>query len=173
MAGHPTNPAIVAQASELWAKGLTATAVAQAVGLSRNAICGLAHKHRDLFPHKTTRVQKQATAPQITPPAAKAKAFEPVRTSAPVPPPRRDAWHPLPDTTPVAMMRVCGCRWPVESEDDRFVRAATYFCNEPRQMKPDRFGKLKQSNYCATHAAMSVGAGTPSERASDLVLARA
>ena len=172
MGAPRVSEAIVSAAAELWAKGLSAEAIGAQVGKTKNAICSIARKRRALFPERVSRTDRRTIAPKIV--KTPVKPVEPVRrTSTPVPPPKADAWLPLPATTPVGLMRVCGCRWPVESEDDRFVRASTYFCDAPRHMKPDRFGKLKQSSYCATHDAMSVGSGTPSERSAVQELARA
>lgn len=40
------------QASNLWNDGQSAETIAAALGVSRSAVCGMAHRRRDLFPKK-------------------------------------------------------------------------------------------------------------------------
>jgi hypothetical protein len=181
----------IADAVRLWSEGQTAHQLAAHFGRDLTVIYAMITRNREQFPRKEAgpkvgtkhtkprkaKEPKVAKAPRERKdrPAPKVRAPKPVAQPKPVPvaviapvlPPKADSWKPLPDTNPAGLMRLCGCRWPVECEDDRFVKAATYFCNEPRTWKTSKYGKAKLSSYCATHDAMSVGVGTLSERAAE------
>jgi hypothetical protein len=177
----------IAKAVEIWNAGGRGEDISDRLAVGLSSVRAVISRNRDRFSRrkdmlaqtgmmhppraKTVKAKKPKAGPRAAKPkqAPKAPATpKPAPVAAPIgeaaPVPKAMAFHPLPGTSPASLMRVCGCRWPVECEDDRFVKAATYFCNEPRMVKADRYGRQKQSSYCATHDALSVGAGTISER---------
>jgi len=149
----------------LWAAGMSCASIAaQIEGATKNSVIGRAHR-LDLPPHQTGRVhvEKQPRAPRQAstrkPGRAKPASQFPrlavwtrMDPGVPVIPTylhKSKAWLALPGSMPETLVDVEGCRWPI-GEDRPYT-----FCACPQQAG---------SSYCATHAALSAGRGTQSER---------
>lgn len=157
------------EASKLWADGLSASQIADRMGLvSRNTVIGIASRNRKLFP------KREKTAPRSNVPQRQRK-FKPYpmieRSNVPMLFKRRKvkeafeivARKPKPPTPPVESrapydaaslhkplldLQANECRWPVGHGNHGHL-----FC-----------GHEASGPYCAHHKARSVGQGTYSER---------
>ena len=153
----------------LWAEGLSCAAIAAKIeGATRNAIIGKAHRlnlptrptgfnnaKRTPSPPRAPRPpRKPAKRKPATKPSGRLAVWTRLEPTVPVIPTylsKSPAWLPLPGTEPKTIMDLAAhdCRWPI-GEDRPYT-----FCGCPQQAG---------SSYCATHAAMSAGEGTQSER---------
>lgn len=147
------------------ARGLSSTQIACACSdefgerMSRNAIIGIIHR-KGLRPPQlrgTTHPQQRRF---VVP------APVPARVTAPAPPPmervyalpREAVFKPLPGAEPVSLMRLTStcCRWPIDADD-----GPTLYCGQTQTNA--------SISYCATHAELACGRGTPAERAATRV----
>jgi GcrA cell cycle regulator len=138
-------------AAERWKEGDSANTIARIVGVSRNAVIGVAHRRRDLFPERLP--------PESTKNYVMARRIEKTRRDAeaaraeeqPWAPPKRAEYIPGLDAltapsddchgpgNPVQLMLLTSttCRWPVSGQG-----AATLFCGS---------GIDRDRIYCDAH----------------------
>lgn len=148
----------VATAIELWQTNLPVSVMAAQLGTTKSALIGFAFRNRDQFPIKC-KFEGMRRRPGYTPrkpPGVKverrAKAEKPAKVVAAI------LTAPEPFLKQLFEMESNECRWPVDGD-----RAATRFCcHDVAQGKP----------YCGFHQRLSVGNGTPSERAAHRISKR-
>jgi GcrA cell cycle regulator len=138
----------------MWAEGHSASQIGLVLGVTRNAVIGVAHRRKwvkHLTPHATgpkprkprpSRAGNPFNRPKTprTPPTV--KAVLPVT----MPPTLATAWK-----LPLTVLYPGDCRWPVGDD----TGCKQLFCARPAEF---------DSSYCPAHRLMSVGAGTYSER---------
>jgi GcrA cell cycle regulator len=141
----------IERACELWDAGLTAREIAAALGVSRNAIIGLAHRQGFVAKAKVGQARakygsmvgrprqhmakaqarqlkpKPRVLPKVLPPREK-----PVRLERPRPLPA-----PAAIPTPILELTASSCRWPLWDAGPPYL-----FCGHPR---------LEPQVYCAVH----------------------
>jgi hypothetical protein len=123
--------------------GMTSTQIAEANGLTRNAVCGLIWRTKIALGHVPgTREPKPKAERKPKPPkAAKPRPDKPRVVKAPPPPPvavPRDRPKPLGSPASIYELAHGGCRFPISDHNTR----DHIFCNMPQQW---------QSSYCAAH----------------------
>lgn len=121
-------------------EGCSAREIADALGVSRNSVCGMIHRERWSLPqsHKNGPHRKRANVPR--PPAVRHPGrTRPLHNGPPVMLVEPVAFPPLERTEPVHLLDLepHHCRWPGEH---------MYSCGAPR---------LSESSYCAHHHQMS------------------
>lgn len=140
------------RAAALWAGGTSIPEIALQCGEAEGAVRRLINARRDLFPRR----------PPGRPAFAKASAGRPSLVSTPTVSavPLKSsiakAFLPLAGSSPVPLVEVSGCRWPVDpSGSNPLTSAVTLFCDA---------ACVEGKSWCAVHAEMAFGRGTASER---------
>lgn len=133
--------------AELWAKGVTAVAIAREFDTTKNAIIGLVHRHkmqRDPGPNSIAIKTKKHQPPQQ--PKSASRGIPQVQEC--------DKLIPLPQRKSIWQLAVKDCRWPVGHPDAKEF----FFC-----------GAVKKdgSPYCVWHSSRAYSSPQNFEQASD------
>lgn len=156
------TPDMIDKAAKLHRAGESLGTIAMAIGVSRSAVSGFAHRNRDMFPAKANGRPQTSTTPRKRQQTATERraAFHAVKTAeeqqiVPAEPvgleingKEYDAGR-LPHAKELVDLGMTDCRWPIDH------KGAVLFCCA------DASGS---SSYCAHHAKRSLGPGTVSER---------
>jgi hypothetical protein len=126
---------VIEQIVALAAAGLSRAMIAEQVGITRNAICGLLHR----------RGIRAAGAPRISKPR---RSSRPPKRRAPAPTPRcapAEIVGVIRPAVPLTELSDDGCHWPVSWGEGR----ATLFCNHGR-------AGSGHPSYCRQHAMRAI-----------------
>lgn len=159
--GGRVTPFVLKQMAQLWAEGRSTAEIGEIMGRSSSAICGIAHRNRDLF---GMRGQGQAPRPTLKP----ATSTSPARVAAPAasaPRPPRPRFpadpklaleahrydldkHTLPGATPVPFrdLEPGQCKFALQPVHQT-CGPDTQFCAAPTDGGP----------YCPAHRAVVYG----------------
>ena len=123
------DQAAMQKAANLWHKGWPTSRIAVELGVSRNAIVGIAGRNRDLFPDRSGSPGVGADKPMPCQPEPDSR-----------PPDRQRAFEPMPGCEPVTLFDLSPmqCRWPVNGFDGDEPIFCGQFCE-------------RDEAYCAFH----------------------
>lgn len=151
----------VAQLTQLWTQGVSASGIAEALGdVSRSAVLGKLHRLRLLRSRAPASAPRRYEGPMSAPPAPTAGPPQVAGRRAGPPEPAKSAWReaafaPLPGTAPRDWLsrRFGECAFPVGGDGDALMS-----CCAPVRSR---------SAYCPTHHAIAFRPTTPAGRAAE------